>query len=65
MRICIKENELNKTLLYQSWCDEKKALEMGYKIPECLEDFIDFEAYGKYCGEYVKEYSDGLIEIFY
>lgn len=40
-------------------------LEMGYKIPECLEDFIDFEAYGKYCGECVTEYSDGLIEIFY
>jgi len=36
----------------------------GYKIPESLEDFIDYEAYGKYCGEYVHEYSNGLIEIY-
>lgn len=47
MKICIKKNELNKTLLSQPWCDENKALEMGYKIIEleekykdcCLEDF--------------------------
>ena len=32
-------------------------------VPEPLEDFIDFEAYGKYIGEYVEEYSGGLIEI--
>ena len=40
--------------------------EMGYdrQIPEKLHDFIDFEAYGKYLGDYaVQEYSDGLIEI--
>lgn len=36
----------------------------GYKIPGGLEDFIDYEAYGKYCGEYVHEYSNGLIEIY-
>ena len=35
----------------------------GYEVPEPLEDFIDFEAYGKYTGEYVEEYSGGLIEI--
>ena len=36
----------------------------GYEIPSSLEDFIDYEAYGKYCGEYVHEYSNGLIEIY-
>lgn len=35
----------------------------GYEVPEPLEDFIDFEAYGRYIGEYVEEYSGGLIEI--
>ena len=38
----------------------------GYdrEIPDSLQDFIDFEAYGKYCGaDYVEEYSEGLIEI--
>jgi hypothetical protein len=35
----------------------------GYEIPAILEDFIDFEAYGRYVGEYVDEYSNGLIEI--
>ena len=36
----------------------------GYKIPEPLENFIDFEAYGKYIGDYyAEEVSDGIIEI--
>ena len=39
----------------------------GYdrEIPESLQDFFDFEAYGKYLGDYyVHEYSEGLIEIY-
>ena len=39
----------------------------GYdsSIPESIQDFIDFEAYGKYLGDYtVQEYSNGLIEIY-
>lgn len=36
----------------------------GYQIPESIEDFIDFEAYGRYVGEYVEEYDGGLIEIY-
>jgi hypothetical protein len=32
----------------------------GYQIPESIEDFIDFEAYGRY----VEEYDGGLIEIY-
>ena len=39
----------------------------GYdrEIPEHLQDFFDFEAYGKYLGDYnVQEYSEGLIEIY-
>ncbi len=36
----------------------------GYKIPDGIEDFIDFESYGKYIGsDYAEEYSDGIIEI--
>ena len=35
-----------------------------YEIPEQLENFIDFEEYGKYMGDYyAEEYSDGIIEI--
>ena len=35
-----------------------------YSIPEQLENFIDFEEYGKYMGDYyAEEYSDGIIEI--
>ena len=49
-----------------SWEDYGKEIVecCGSKIPESLEDFIDYERYGKYCGDYnVQEYSDGLIEI--
>ncbi len=36
----------------------------GEKLPEHLEDFFDFEQYGRYCGaDYVYEFSNGLIEI--
>ena len=34
-----------------------------YNLPEHLEDFFDFEEYGKYIGDHVEEYSGGLIEI--
>ena len=48
MKVCIKENEFNPSLLYQGWCDEQKALEMGYKIVEApndcaAEDFINLQ----------------------
>jgi len=36
---------------------------MCYKLPDSLEDFIDFEAYGKYIGYEAEEYSNGIIEI--
>lgn len=36
----------------------------GYNIPEPIQNFIDFEAYGKYIGDcYAEEYSNGIIEI--
>ena len=36
----------------------------GYKIPEPLENFIDFEGYGKYMGDcYAQECENGIIEI--
>ena len=34
-----------------------------YEIPDHIMDFIDFEAYGEYVGEYAHEYSNGIIEI--
>lgn len=35
-----------------------------YNVPEQIEQFIDFEAYGKYIGDYyAHEYSEGIIEI--
>ena len=35
-----------------------------YNIPESIIDFIDFEKYGEYIGDYCAEsYSDGIIEI--
>ena len=48
-----------------SWEDYgREALEMtGYNIPEHIQDFIDFENYGKYMGDCIEEYNDGLIEI--
>ena len=34
-----------------------------YEIPDHIMDFIDFERYGEYVGEYAHEYSNGIIEI--
>lgn len=34
-----------------------------YQMEEHLQDFFDFEAYGRYMGDCAEEYSDGLIEI--
>ena len=56
--------------LYKGYDWEDYGREMfqncGYdlEIPENLLDFFDFEAYGKYLGDYVvDEYSEGLIEV--
>ena len=39
--------------------------EYCYQIPEVLENFIDFEAYGKYVGDcYAQECENGIIEIY-
>lgn len=48
------------------WDDygRERLNDCGYEIPEFLEDYIDFDKYGRACGDcYVHEYSDGLIEI--
>lgn len=57
--------------LYKGYDWEDYGREMflscGYEreIPEHLQDFFDFEAYGKNLGDYaVQEYSEGLIEIY-
>lgn len=34
------------------------------RMEEHLQDFFDFEAYGKYIGDCTEEYSGGLIEIY-
>lgn len=54
--------------LYKGFDWEQYGREMfnccGYELDERLEDFFDYEAYGKYIGDYVaEEYSDGIIEI--
>lgn len=47
------------------WYDYGKQAfdDSEYELPGGLEDFIDFEEYGKYIGDRVEEYSQGLIEI--
>lgn len=35
-----------------------------YRIDDVIENFIDYEAYGRYMGDNVEEYSNGLIEIY-
>ena len=57
--------------IYDGYSWEDYGREMfsvnGYdsSVPESIQDFIDFEAYGKYLGDYtVQEYSNGLIEIY-
>ena len=53
--------------IYRSYDWEDYGREMfevcGYTVDESLMDFFDFEAYGRYMGEYVEEFSGGLIEI--
>ena len=44
IKICIKDNEFNPSLLSQNWCNEEKAIQMGFTIVEAPEDsvFEDF-----------------------
>ena len=49
------------------WKDYGRMMfeEYCYQIPEVLENFIDFEAYGKYIGDcYAQECENGIIEIY-
>jgi hypothetical protein len=49
------------------WSDYGKMMfeESYYNIPEVLENFIDFEGYGRYIGDYyAEEYEEGIIEIY-
>ena len=59
------DDEIN---LYEgySWEDFGREMfdTMGYEIPDAIEDYIDFEAYGEsFKYDNIDEYSDGLIEI--
>ncbi|MGN0961284.1 MAG: antirestriction protein ArdA [Christensenellales bacterium] len=48
------------------WSDYGRMIfdESCYKIPEVLENFIDFESYGRYMGDYYAEQCDsGILEI--
>ncbi len=54
--------------LYKGYDWEEYGKEMfsscGYELDERLEDFFDYEAYGKYIGDCnAEEYSEGIIEI--
>ncbi len=57
----------NYVHVYKSfdWYDYGKQAfdDCCYDIPEHLQDFFDFEEYGKYIGDHLEEYSQGLIEI--
>lgn len=67
MKICIKENEFNPSLLYQKWCSEEMAIEMGYTIVEvdekyadcCFDDFNEDLTFSvdKYSARKQKEYA--------
>ena len=49
------------------WADYGRMMfeEYCYQIPEVLENFIDFEAYGRYMGDcYAQECENGIIEIY-
>lgn len=49
-----------------SWDDYGREVfeNCGYKIDNHIDNFFDFDGYGKYMADgYVSEYSDGLIEI--
>lgn len=51
---------------HYDWSDYGKMIfdEYCYQIPEQVENFIDFEAYGQYMGsDFAEKYSDGIIEI--
>ena len=54
--------------LYRGFSWEDYGREMFdcccYQMEEHLQDFFDFEAYGRYMGEYAEEYSGGIIEIY-
>ena len=59
------DDEIN---LYEGYSWEEFGREMfdtmGYEIPDAIEDYIDFEAYGEsFKYDNIDEYSDGLIEI--
>ena len=53
--------------LYKGYSWEDYGKEMFdcccYQMEEHLQDFFDFEAYGRYMGDCAEEYSDGIIEI--
>ena len=54
--------------LYKGFSWEDYGREMFdcccYQMEEHLQDFFDFEAYGRDMGEYAEEYSGGIIEIY-
>ena len=41
MKICVKDNEFNPTLLYQNWCNEELAIQMGYKVVDVEDKYCD------------------------
>ena len=61
------DNDINLYRHY-SWDDYGREMFDMYdhNLPKQLENFFDFEEYGKYMGEeYAAEYSNGIIEIRY
>ncbi|MEG1751958.1 MAG: antirestriction protein ArdA [Clostridia bacterium] len=64
-----KGNSWNEDIYYYKnydWADFGKEMydNCYYQVPEQIEQFIDFEAYGRYLGDcYAQEVSTGIIEI--
>ena len=41
MKVCVKLNEFNPSLLCQDWCSEELAIQMGYKIVDVDDKYSD------------------------
>lgn len=60
MKICIKKNEFNPSLLSQKWCNEEMATQMGYKIVEIDDAYKDchFEDFNEDLTFSIEKYND-------
>lgn len=62
MKICVKDNEFNPTLLYQNWCNEELAIQMGYKIVDVEDKYCDctFEDFDENLNFSISKYNERI-----